>query len=246
MPFMRALKLLDLPFQPLDHLTGVPVQTCLAVRVAGQFSDPGFQRFNLIAGAGLLFGQLIALDHQALQDGRGNCLFLALGRQGVFGRFAQFGSVAGIRLGLRGLNHALAQNTIRLRPGQIRLAPAAEQKLPFHAAQLLADLAVAGRLLGLARQGGKLLGQLLQHVIHAQKVGLGAGEFQLGLMAAGVQARNPGRLFQHAAARLGFGVDEFRNLPLPHQGRAMRAGRGIGKQHLHVTRPHVFGVQLIG
>ena len=240
MPFMRALKLLDLPFQPLDHLTSVPVQTCLAVGIAGQFGYAGFQRFNLIAGARFLFRQLIALDHQALQDGRGDCLFLALGRQSIFGRFAQFGSVAGIRLGLRGLNHALAQNTIRLRPGQIRLTPAAEQKLPFHAAQLLADLAVPGGLLGLARQGGKLMGQLFQHVIHAQKVGLGAGEFQLGLMAAGVEAGNPGCLFQHAAARFGFGVDEFRNLPLPHQGRAMGAGRGIGKQHLHVTRPHVF------
>ena len=167
MPFVRAQKLLDLPFQPLDHLTGVTVQTHLAFRVAGQFGDTGFQRFNLSAGAGLLFGQLVALHHQALQDSSSNCLFLALGRQSIFGRFAQFGGVAGIRLGLRGLNHALAQNAIRLGPGQISLAPAAEQKLPFHAAQLLADLAVAGRLLGLARQGGKLLGQLLQHVIHA-------------------------------------------------------------------------------
>ena len=65
-------------------------------------------------------------------------------------------------------------------------------------------------------------------------------------MAALIQAGNARRLFQNAAAILGLGVDQFGNLALPHQRGRLRAGRGIGKEHLHVARPHVLGIGLVG
>jgi hypothetical protein len=52
--------------------------------------DPFLQRFNPGADGFLLFVQGIALHLQALQDGGGNRLFLAQGRQGIFGLGALF------------------------------------------------------------------------------------------------------------------------------------------------------------
>ena len=65
-------------------------------------------------------------------------------------------------------------------------------------------------------------------------------------MAALIQAGNPRRLFQNAAAVLRLGVDQVRNLALPHQRGRLRPGRGIGEQHLHVPRPHIPGIGLVG
>jgi hypothetical protein len=61
-----------------------------------------------------------------------------------------------------------------------------------------------------------------------------------------VEPRDPGGILQHAAAVLGLGVDEFRDLPLPHQRRGMRPGGRVGEQHLHVARAHVLAVELVG
>ncbi|EKD59934.1 MAG: hypothetical protein ACD_54C01042G0003 [uncultured bacterium] len=147
---------------------------------------------------------------------------------------------------MRGQRDALAQQCLGLAPRQIGLAPAAIQQLSFSAAQIFADFAVAGGLLGLPGQGGKLLRQRFQHIIDAQKIGLGACQFQLGLVPPRIKPRDPGGFFQNTPPRFRLGVDQFRNLPLPHQGGRMRSGGGIGKQHLHIAGAHVFGVQLIG
>jgi hypothetical protein len=61
-----------------------------------------------------------------------------------------------------------------------------------------------------------------------------------------VEPRDPGGILQHAAAVLGLGVDEFRDLPLPHKRRGMRPGGRVGEQHLHVPGAHVLAVQLVG
>ena len=189
---------------------------------------------------------MIALHQQALHDRRSNRVFFAQLRQRVFSGFALFRGKAGGGLGIGGLGDALPQNGVSVEPGKIGFTPAAKQQQPFGTAQFFADLAVSRRLFCLPDQHRQLLRQTFQHIIDPQQVRLGPRQFQLGLMPPCIQTTDPGRLFQHPAAGFGFGVYQFRNLPLPHQSRGMRAGRGVGKQHLHVTRPHFFGVQLVG
>ena len=64
-------------------------------------------------------------------------------------------------------------------------------------------------------------------------------------MAALIKTRDPRRLFQDPAARLWLGVDQFRDLPLPHQRRGLRPGGGVREQHLDVARAHILGVHLV-
>ena len=65
-------------------------------------------------------------------------------------------------------------------------------------------------------------------------------------MTTGVQARHAAGFFKDAAAVLGLGGDQFRDLALTHQGRAVGAGRGVGEQQLNVARPHLLAVDAIG
>ncbi len=65
-------------------------------------------------------------------------------------------------------------------------------------------------------------------------------------MAPGVQARHAPGFFEDAATVLRLGGDQFADLALTHQGRAVGAGRGVGEQQLHVARPHLLAVDAIG
>jgi hypothetical protein len=65
-------------------------------------------------------------------------------------------------------------------------------------------------------------------------------------VAALIETRDARRLLEDAPPRGGLGVDELRNLPLPHEGRRMRPRRGIGEQHLHVAGTDVLRVGLVG
>ena len=140
----------------------------------------------------------------------------------------------------------LAQDSLGAQNAVLRIAPAQPKQKPLGLTQLGADLAVALCLAGLAGKRGKLSGKLFQHIIDTRQIALGPFQLQLGLMAALIEAGNPGRLFQHAAARLGAGIDQLGNLPLAHQRGRMRTGRGIGEKHLHVARAHILAIQLIG
>ena len=205
-----------------------------------------FQRGDLVAGGGLLIGQGVALHLKPLQHGGGNRLFLAQGRQGGVGLFARAGGLTGGGFGLRrGGDHA-AQHLFGAQPGLIGLAPAAIEQQPFGMAQVFADGAVAGGLFGLTRQLRQLRGELFDHIVDAQQVGLGILELELGFVAALVEARNTGRLLEDATSVLGLGIDQLADLALTHQRRRMCAGRGIGKEHLHVAGAHILGVDLVG
>jgi hypothetical protein len=97
-------------------------------------------------------------------------------------------------------------------------------------------------LFRLPRQLGELIGQLFDHVINSRKIRFSAAQFQLSFMPPGIETRYPGRLFQNTTARLGFGINQFTDLALPNEGRRMGAGAGIGKEHLHIPRPHIFTI----
>ena len=245
-PVLCAGDLLLLPFQPRDGLARIAVQSGLTVDVAGQLFDARLQRLDARQRLRFLIGQLIALHQQALQHRSGNRLFLAQGGQCVFGDKPRLcGGLRGC-FGLRRRDHPFAQGSICLFARLVGLAPAAEQQQSLGLPQFLSDLAIARRLPRLTRQRGKLLCQLLDHVVHAGKVRLGRLKAQFCLVPPLVQARDACRFFQDTAAVLRLGVDEFGNLTLPHQRGRLRPGRGIGEQHLDVARAHFLGVGPVG
>ena len=112
-------------------------------------------------------------------------------------------------------------------------------------AHLGGDFAVADRLARLLLQPFHLAGELADHVLDAGEVGLGRLQPQLGFVAAGMQAGDAGGVFQHAAALFGLGLNDLADLALVDQRRRTRAGRGIGKQDLHVAGAHVAAVDAI-
>ena len=61
-----------------------------------------------------------------------------------------------------------------------------------------------------------------------------------------MQAGDAGGFFQHAAALLGLGLDDFADAALMHQRGRARAGRGVGEQELHVARAHLAAVEPVG
>ena len=87
---------------------------------------------------------------------------------------------------------------------------------------------------------------MFNHIINTGEVLFGPVKFQFGLMAALVEPGNARSLFQNAAAAFRLGVDQLCNLPLPDQRRAMRPGGGIGEEHLHIPRPDILAVHLVG
>ena len=64
-------------------------------------------------------------------------------------------------------------------------------------------------------------------------------------MATLVQTGDTCRFLQNSAPRLGFGVDQFGNLPLPDERWTVRASRRVGEKHLDVARAHVLAIGFI-
>ena len=212
------------PVQPGNGVACIAVQPGLAVDVAGQLGNPALQGGNQVAGAAFVLGQAIALHHQPLQHRGGNRLLLAQRRQGGFSPGAGLGGRQGTGLRPCRQHHPVAQLRLRYSARLVCLVPAAIQQQPLGPAQPFADFAVPCGGAGLACQGDDLLRQRFDHIIDAQQIGLGPFQFQLGLVAALIQAGNARSLLQYHPARGGAGVDQFGNLALADQRRRMRPG----------------------
>ena len=198
-------------------------------------------------GAARLLVDLGARDRQALQRGGGRGLVLAQCRQPGgddrpgswrppwpaprrFGDDATVAADSGaLRLGLGGLGG---------RPAQVQ-----QHRLGL---RISADSAlVAVGLAGLALEALDLRFHLGEHVLEPVEIGLGGAQAQFGLVAAGVQAGDAGRLLEQRAARLGLGLDQFADAALAdHRGRA-RAGRGVGEEQLHVLGADFLAVDAV-
>ena len=91
------------------------------------------------------------------------------------------------------------------------------------AANLIGDVAVAGRLAGLFLEPVELGFQGRDHVVQALQVGLCRAQAQLRLVAARVQPGDAGGFLQQRAAGGRLGVDQRADPALTDQRRRMRA-----------------------
>ena len=231
--------------EPLQRHVGIGRLLLLAGDVGGKLRQAAVEFGDALLGALFLAVEQFAGVGEPLQPGGGAGFGLAQRRQfggadrldaGGFGLLAgALGHLADVEVvGARGL----ADVGIGFHPAQME-----QHRLGL--AHLGGDLAVADRLPRLLLQAVHLAGELADHVLDAGEVGLGGAQPQFGLVAAGVQAGDAGGIFQHAAALLGLGLDDLADLALVDQCRRTRAGRGIGKQDLHVARAHVAAVDAI-
>ena len=171
-----------------------------------------------------------------------------------FARIGEFLRDAGLFLlrfggGFLSLRHAFLCDVSRLtrllgRGGG--LAPAGEQDARFGGVNLIGQLGVTFRLLGLTAQRSHLRIETRHQIFEPRQVRLGRAQFAFRILAPHMQARNSGRLFKHLAARGGFGGDDLRDLALAHQSGRMRAGGRIGKGERHILGAHIVAVDAIG
>src|SRR5262249_2586721 len=113
------------------------------------------------------------------------------------------------------------------------------------APDVVVEVAVAGRLPGLLLQRLQLALQRDDDVVEPRQVRLGGAQPQLGLVAARMQAGDPGRLLEQRAAVDRLGADQGADAALADQRRRVRAGGGVGEQQLHVARAHVMAVDAV-
>ena len=232
--------------QPLDGLTRVAVQSAFAFDVPRKLGDPSGQRLDGRPRARLLIGERVALHVQTLHNRGCNRGFLAQRWQGILGSLPFLARPRHDALRRGGRTHPFPQFRIRPCPGIIRIVPAPVKQHALRAAQLFADFPVPRCLLCLPRKLCKLGGELFDHVVDPGKVRLRRVKLQLRLMPPLIKPGDTCRFFEDTPPVPGLGVDQFRDLPLSDQCRAMGTSRGIGKQHLNVARPHVFAPRLVG
>ena len=231
--------------EPLQRDLGIAGLLLFARDIGGKLRQPAVEFGNAFRRARFLAVELFARIGQPLQPGRGAGFGLAQRRQlggthrldtGRLGLLAgAFGHLANAEvMGMGGLRHV-----------GMGFEPAQVEQHGLGLAHPARDFAVADRLPGLLLQAIDLSGELPDHVLDAGQVGLGGLQAQFGLVAAGVQPGDTGGVFQHAAALLRFGLDDFADLALVDQRRRTRAGGGIGEQQLHIARADVAAVDAI-
>ena len=217
---------LDLFFQlgvfgiePLQRDVGVRRLLLLAGDVGRELHQAAVELGDTLLGALFLAVEQLAGIGEPLQSGRGAGFRVAQRRQ--------LGGAD--RLDARGLG--LLAGTLRhLANGEVMgmggivdvgvgLDPAQVVQRRLGLAHLGGDFAVADRLPRLFLQAVHLSGELADHVLDAEEVGLGSLQPQFRLVAAGVQSGNAGGIFQHAAALLGFRLNDLADLALVDQCR---------------------------
>ena len=129
----------------------------------------------------------------------------------------------------------------RLGGGQLaaREAPAADQQRRLDLAMRRAQLPIALGFARLLAQVAMLLAERDQQILDPEQIVLGRLELELGLVAPGLQAADPGGFLEQPPALGRLGVDQRADLALADDRGAARAGGGIREQHLDVARPQL-------
>ena len=112
-------------------------------------------------------------------------------------------------------------------------------------ADLAGEIAIADGLTRLPLKRLELRLDLADHVVDAGEVLFGGGKAKLRLVAAVVQAGNPGGLFEERAAVARLGGDQLADLALADHRRRVGAARSVGKEELHVAGADIAAVDLV-
>ena len=160
-------------------------------------------------------------------------------RRGVIARGAGFAQALRAHGNRRA---ALPQD--RLRGGQLvaREAPAADEQRRLDLAMCRAQLPIALGFARLLAQVAMLLAKRDQQVLDPEQIVLGRLELELGLVAPGLQAADPGSFLEQPPPLGRLGIHQRADLPLAHDRGAAGAGCGIREQHLDVARPQLLAV----
>ncbi len=250
----RALVLADAGLLERSAL-GVQIgDRCVGVALAALFpGEIGLgllkARLGILLGGGdpLGFGrQRIVRRAQALQRCSGGSFVVAQRRQRRRGFSLRGGGEAHETRQVGDLRFGFLQALTRLRQFLLGMGELEGQHRGFGAADMVGEVAIAARLARLPLQALVLLLEGYQHVLDARKVLLGRAQAQLGLVTAGIETGDAGRLVDDRAAVGGLGVDQGADAALADQRGRARAGRGVGKQRLHVARADFLAVDRIG
>ena len=125
-------------------------------------------------------------------------------------------------------------------------APAGEQQACLGGLNPVGEFGIAFRLLGLPLQRGDLRVEPGHQVFQPGKIGLGGAQLALGVLAADVQASDPGGLLKHRAAFCRAGGDHLRDLALTNERGGVRASGRIGEGEGDVLGAHVAAVDAVG
>ncbi|GAD60236.1 hypothetical protein MBEBAB_2486 [Brevundimonas abyssalis TAR-001] len=195
-----------------------------------------------------LFGhvQPVPLQGGAVQQGGGDRVFLPGGLEGLLGGQGGGLGAGGVPCGLGHRLIRLGQLSLRGLGRHAGVVPAHIEQGCLQRADLGGDLLVLLGLPRLALEAGEGGLQLAADVVQPLQICLGGAQAQLGLVSAGMQARHPARLLEDAAAVLGLGGDQLRDLALAHKGGRVGPGGGVGEQQLHVARAHLLAVDFVG
>ncbi len=168
--------------------------------------------------------------------------------KGLYGRLAEIVWTRrfGLRQGAIGdAAHVGLQAALRLGIGLFEGAPGDELRQGLVAADVGGEHAIAFGLLGLLAQLSAFPSTCWMTSSRRSNCPprLSAA---LRLVAARVQAGDAGGLLQDQSPRLRLGGNDFADLALADQDGRARAGRGVGKQQLHVAGARLAAVDAIG
>ncbi len=229
-----------------DGRLGVALAAALAHQVLLGLLQAGLG-FALGGGDSLGLGaQRIVRHAQALKRRRSGGLVVAQRRQRSGGLGLRRRGQADQTREVGDLCLGLLQALTRFSEFALGLGELQRQHGGLGAADMVGEVAVAAGLARLALQALVLLIQRHQHVLHAGQVLLSGAQPQLGLVAAGIEAGDAGRLVDDGAPVGRLGVDQRADAALAHQRGRARARCRIGEKRLHVAGADLAAVHRIG
>ena len=242
----RCLARRQFGFEPLKRIRrvapGAPVILAILFQPNGlpvEIGEPGEGCVTLLLKAGeplLLRARIGARGDQRIARVGEFFRRIALRRLGL----------ARTRLGRLDRGLRLARRLARSLRARRRIAPAGEHQPCLGDADLVGQLGVAFRLLGLPPERGNLTVEPGEQVFQPGEVALGLAQLALGILAPHVEPGDPRRFFQHRASFDRLGRDHVRDLALADEGGGVGAGGRIGKGERDVLGAHIIAVDAVG
>ena len=232
--------------KPVHDAGRIGDQRFLALKIARELRQAPREFRLALLGALLFRFERLAGERDAMQGRAASRFLVAQGRQGGGGERLQTRGLALRARALGDFKEVGVEPPARLGERRLMFAPGDKPRERLLAADRAGEFAIAVRLARLPLEAVDLGVDLLQHILDAGEVVLGALEPELGFVPSRVEAGDAGRLLQNQPARLGLGGNDLADLTLSHQRGRARAGRSVGEQELHVARAHLLAIDAVG